>query len=736
MSEATRLVEHQPRAENSEASDRGTVTIFALVVSCVIAVLYYAGRIGFVNSVKPLVATLGLSLFVTVAPYIGWRLLRRGHYHEADNWWRSHPALTLWAFALTALVGLLTQATEVNPGVVLEIVGYASAAATLISVFRHGNRRANALFILFSAAFAVWVSGVAWSTRYKSPVFWETLEYRANVHHDPLYNASIATHMPTYGIPSTGLDGLPYIPYHYGSGWVIAMWAKLVGMDVLSMYTLGPSLIAIPLFFAAVLLLAVEAKRRSSANDPRRGRPLNSDYAAWAFFVAATVGVIPTSGMDAMGIWNLHAMISESYVVGLPVFLLVLCVTIAYWRRKRSSSGVADIVFLLGFVPVMLVVTGFLKVSLMLLLLASGIGVVLLARLLRDRWVVLSAVVGVGVSALTYKLVSVSAQNQGLVPFSYMRFYVNASWWPYFILAHLFWSWVYIYLRLREERLTTIGELRVAASEGRITDVVVVAIIMLAGWLPGELIEIHGGSAVYFSDVQRWVALALLMAAASRWLGARRSEPSPVVNSSLSHRIRLSHALIALLAVPLALTVILNALRAPTTALRANIALRRALYAQAGIESRVGVRSLADSRVLAKGLSQSPDYTLIAALRQLDSTQVSLKRRSLLFIPQSYDRFWKLWLEPERCSFVPLIATATSGFALLDGMPPVDCQLTDQYGMTHYRRRMLPQTPAETTPTVLCEKARKKGFSRVVVLDGGGPSAVKIRALECAASPS
>ena len=46
-----------------------------------------------------------------------------------------------------------------------------------------------------------------------------------------------------------------------------------------------------------------------------------------------------------------------------------------------------------------------------------------------------------------------------------------------------------------------------------VLDAELVAVVAICGFLPGELITIHGGSAVYFSDVQRWVAapLALLI---------------------------------------------------------------------------------------------------------------------------------------------------------------------------------------------------------------------------------
>jgi hypothetical protein len=338
-------------------------------------------------------------------------------------------------------------------------------------------------------------------------------------------------------------------------------------------------------------------------------------------------------------------------------------------------------------------------------------------------------------SGVAYKLVSVAAQNKGLVPFAYLRFSgVNTEWWPYFLLVHLFWSRLYIYLRLREEHLTDVRSIRHAALEGRITDVVVMATVAIAGFLPGELVDIHGGSAIYFSDVQRWLAIALLMASAPRWLARLRSDRQTALGGTRSlGAIRLSRVWLAALIIPISITVILNVVRAPATAMRANVALRRALYAQAGVAPPASVRSLADSRLLATGLRRSPDYAVITALRDLDRMPAALKRRTLLFVPQSFDAFWKIWKEEGgRCSFTPMIAPATSSLALLDGMPPVDCDLTDQYGMLRYHRRTVPQTSADTTPAALCANARTKGFSRVVVLDGSPSGPITVNPVECA----
>jgi len=224
----------------------------------------------------------------------------------------------------------------------------------------------------------------------------------------------------------------------------------------------------------------------------------------------------------------------------------------------------------------------------------------------------------------------------------------------------------------------------------------------------------------------------VLMASAWRWLARRRQSAEFYRRVYIGlGGLRLSHVFLGLIGLAIGITMILNIVRAPATAFRANIDLRRALYAEAGVAGPVGIRSLSNSATLATGLRSSPDYVLISTLRALDATPQPLKQRTAVFIPQSYVHFWRIWTVPERCSFVPFIVPATAGMALIDGMPPADCVLTNQYGMTTYKRRTSPQLPADTLPAAICAKAKAKGFSRVVVLDDGDSTRVTQEVIEC-----
>jgi hypothetical protein len=708
--------------------DRLTASIFASSVAIGLAKLYWISRVGFANPMMPVFVTLGLALFVISVPSIVAVFIDSDELHKGSRWWRSAPFLSIGCIVLTAIAGLIVYPSGVNLGVLIAALG---TIAFLLVVFLWARRArlvSVALLLGLTACMTAWVGGIAWGTRYKTPLFWEQISDRGNVHHDPLYYVSMANSMRAYGVPSTGLDGVPYMPYHYGSAWLNSQWADLASVDVLSFYSLGPTVLMAPVFLFALLLLAAEARSawRLARPETAIARPLEREPVAWLVLVGATIGFIPSSALDALGIWNRHVLISESYLTGLGVFLLCCGLSVDWWASRAKDGSRGDALFLLLVVPILLVCLGFLKVSLMLLALAALLWVVIRSGFFRRRVFLTASLLALFVSAITFKLVSVAAQNQGIVPLSFMRNNADPRWWPYFILGHLFWSWVYIALRIREENTPTLSDLFAAIKQGRLLDAEIVAVVALCGFFPGEIISIHGGSAVYFSDVQRWLAAPLTMAIVARAISSRANALSRKGFAS----IRLRTVIGFCIAIPVGLTIVFNVARAVRNAAGMNIALRNELTSYSGFTP--ASRFVRDPAVLAAGLHRAPDFAMISALRALDAEPRAIKRRTLLFVPQSDSAFWNIFVgEPDRCSFAPFVGPATSGLALLDGMPPASCDLTDQYGMTAYTRRTTPQTAADVAPAALCTKAKRKGFARVIVLQRALDGSYSTPAIEC-----
>jgi hypothetical protein len=300
----------------------------------------------------------------------------------------------------------------------------------------------------------------------------------------------------------------------------------------------------------------------------------------------------------------------------------------------------------------------------------------------------------------TFAAVNLPAQNLGIVPLDFLRHNNEQGWQQFFPLVHLLWTWVYLGGRVWEEGARDFRSLSVAVREGRLIDAEALGVIALVGFIPGEILRIYGGSAIYFSDVQRWVALSLIMARIGVWIARRKPAPA-------SKGIRLSAVLAVFVLAPFVVSLFVNVAQISASLIRTNLALRRDL---------------------ARGSTYKP---IVTALRDVARLPRAERRRSLLFIPQTNAQYWSMFTADGRCTFTPLIAPGIASVAMLDGMPPYGCPLTDQYNMTSYTPRKSPQNPRDVSDHALCARARAKGFTEVIVLDAKGTNAPDRRRIDC-----
>jgi len=715
--------------DTPESDARETITTAATICTLTLAAVYVASRTGFENPITPVVHTAGLALFHLAVPLIVSGMLARVWQ---GRWWASQPFLTIGSLVLTLLAGTVARKTGYSIAQLVSLAGAVSAGAIVVRWLRRARVLPSALFVFGAAAFSLWSAGAVWGTSSnKTPLFWETFSSSATVHPDAFYVAAIANMLGTYGVPSTGIDGVPSIHWHFGSPWMFAQWADLIAIDVMSFYNLGYPIVVIPLFFAALLMVAVEIARRLPAGAVER--PLRRQHMVWIVVAAATIGILPEA--ELYSVTTMWYPVAESYLTGLAVFLLAVATAVAYWRPDRPQIRG----FCLMFVPATLAALGFLKVSLMILLLGAGLYLVVRLALWRQRIVLASVFLSLVACIVVLRMVLLPDQNQGISPLAFVRTYVGAGWQPFFPLVHFAFSWIFILGRLWEERLTTLADVRRGIRSGRLLDAEIVFLISVLGFLPGEILAIHGGSAFFFSDVQRWLAVALILGRVDLWWTERRQRrkvrDDGIVTGKPSRLagLRVSTVLAAVIVAPFGVTLILNTIRPAREMARANVALRRSFItssAPGATTLPAHLNSVANGPLLEAGLRRAPYYPLVTSLRRINDLPDAQKRRSALFIPQSYTEFWTM-LPDSRCTFAPLVAPALSGVALIDGMPPRGCKITDQYNMPVYQARTREQTAADVTSQALCGKGLQKGFSEVLVLEADSARMPRLHRLAC-----
>jgi len=721
-------------------ADARTLVVLAGILGATIGGVYWMLRIGFDNPVRPVLNSVALSLLLSTFPLVARAVIVRW---RDGAWWSSHAFLWLLGIGLTGLVGRAVPVVGLNPFIVLAAVGVVAYAVTLVRwIPEQGIVRCLA-YVAGAVAFGVWTAGVVWGRIYKNPLYFETFIANGKVHHDTLNLAATGNMLRTYHVATTGIDGLNYVPYHWGSAWLFVQWANFVNIDVLKFYQLTFPVVVIPFFFGGLVALALFLRNRRTPVDQEPER-LSGMF--WAVVIAISVGIAPLAGLDDMGVWTSNILISESYTIAVPAALLFAAVCtnwvdgiVPEFKSLSSATlGVADVLFLLVLIPFGIVLLGYLKISLMALAFGAAVFLFVRLRLYRRMPFVVSMAITAVVFYLTYKQVSLPAHREGFVPLDYLSSFVPPPWWPFFLLFHLAWTWVYTVYRLRAENIGDVHDLVVAIKGRRIIDVELLVALALVSIVPGLMIHIDGGSAFYFSDVQRWLAGAMLLSwiasAGNRLWPSRAPDAHPGIRGWPTRSVLVAFIVIAAVG-----SVVSNAIQWPLIMLRQNVAIREELYARAGYAvpaNRIrNIINLRDPGLLADGLRKSPNYAMATALESFQQIPTDMRRRQVLFIPQSDTRYWTSLARPTECSFQSFVGPALSGIAMVDGMPAVGCKLSKYYGIGSFAPRTKLQQPADTTDAVLCARAKAIGATTVVSMRFPGDSVVR-RDIVCNVRPT
>lgn len=713
-------------------SDRsfGTVAVASSFLAIGLAAIYWTLRDGFVNPVAPPAKAALLSLFIINTPYALRSLTRR--ITERYWWATSYSFYWILSFLLAAIAGKLAIVTGVNAFPVLAALGVAAFVYVFADWIRGAAFWRSFVVIAGALFFSTFAAGVVWGRIYKSPLFMEMLQVNGIVHHDTLALAAIANMLRTYGMPAPGLDGIPYMAYHWGSLWSFGSLAELLGSTTLGFYNLGYVVTILPLFFGGILAFAVEASGRR--------QDLRKRLKVLAILLVAVIGVFPITGMDSIGVWTSNLMISESYAVGIGAALLLTGTTIVWgrsWLRRAATSPIlrpADWIFIGLVLPVGIIAVGMLKISLMILGFVAAIYCALRLGLLRRPAVAAIALVFSVAVAIAVVFVSLPAHREGFQPLDFLKGFVPLSWWPFFFVAQLFWSLLYIVLRLRAEGVVTTAELRTTLRLRRILDVEVVALIAVLGIAPGLVTHIDGGSAFYFSDIQRWLSVGLVMAGATTLMPWMKSREKPA-GGGVSLRL----IAIVFISLPLVASLLANSVYWTKRMAAANAGTRLDAYPSAlAADIPPGIRGLPrlrDARLLQAGLEAKPNYLPTLELQSLATLPRSERRRTAVFIPQSDRTYWDLLKRPGACSFSGHVAPALTGMSMVDGMPPFGCSLSKYYGLGLHEKRSRDQTAADTIPAALCGRVRPFGLSRIMTIHFDPTGRAITRVDECRIAP-
>jgi hypothetical protein len=647
--------------------------------------------------------------------------------------------------------------------------------------------------ITIAFIFLVVLIGLVWGYGLQNPLYFERIVL-GTAHADTIFHISIASMIKMHWVASTGLDGVAYIPYHWGSHFIFAQLSKLSQVDVLTFYNLGYPVIFVPLLFATILNFVLSLRVKLDKN------PHFSGY-FWLILLVAFTGVLPLAFAHSLNLQTNAIFASESYLVSVSMVFILFAIIVHYINFGNFQHQKNDIYFLWFVLPFMLGIIGLTKVSLIFLLLVIYIFLFLRLKLFIKFEYWISMVLSAAVFFIIYKLTDYS-YGSGYSLFNFVRTYVAPGWYFFFLLLMYSWSWIYLILRLRALNIRNLQDLFTAINARQLLDLEIIFVMSLVGFIPGAIYAIVGGSAYYFMELPKWISLAMLLTV---FVG-----PPKNLTFLTWRSVKVNSVLLVIFSIPFVLAIVANLkIIVLDGFIRDNINVRTKFISKYDIgfkgfyadilkidNEKHNIFQAVDASMSNTQLALSSDnsYTFFKQLRSLSNLPQSEKSRTLLFIPQGNYLYWDhmsynsvhsigpalselamiegiqpyapRYISPARLDYITVqfypnasqIKTIKSSYSsapdtkIGDGIETYYSlreNLSDQekiqiynlfapfyyenlgyqsYGMYSFPTEQ--QYLQDTTDFGLCQKAKSKGFDKIIVLDEKGQNIVR-RDLDC-----
>ncbi|MFZ1806599.1 MAG: hypothetical protein WAU36_05230 [Cyclobacteriaceae bacterium] len=456
-------------------------------------------RLGFPTSDYDFIVIVGVALFIVNFSTV-YRILR-----PKTNILGEDAKITTLLLSIMILVSFLSM--NVKPFVfTLAITGFISLFFLMIKSKGDGNLSSLSKWVLIPLTLVIWILGQMYQKEIHHPLFVEKIGMGI-ISVDQLFHSSITEMIRTYGIPSFGLYGTPYLPYHYGSHFVMARFSELFGLKALETYNYVYPILFLPLYFRAFLFLVGDLFKvfHSKSQKP------SSHWSFWIVLAMVTAGFLPNDFLVKFGILE-SWIVSESYL--LSITFLFLCISLILSAGTRHVNWRSATLETLLFI-VLIIAVAFSKISVGFVAGLAGIYVLWRSGKWKSPILIMYGAITLIVIIVSLKFASPSSSDQGTSNFSFLysiRTYTSEQLRDMFLFVYYLFLIIFVTLRLNAQQVNSFARLIVSIRKRKLLDVEFLIVVAIMGFIPPAILFIGQGSGFYFLDVQTRLSVAFLMA--------------------------------------------------------------------------------------------------------------------------------------------------------------------------------------------------------------------------------
>lgn len=726
--------------------DKYTVIIFSSVLAIILSLIYLITRIGFPNPLSPVIKVLLLSFYIFGFPGFYRLVSSRTRLPYNTSYFTSDSFIALTNIFIVLLLSYFSPFIPFSIFYIFGTLGLIFILSVFIKWVSIKSFKKNIIFLLIFGIFSVWMAAHIWGQGYQNPLVIENI-IMDNVHIDTIYHAAMSSMIKTYGIPSTGIDGIVFRPYHFGSHWIFAQLSKLLNMHVIDFYQLAYPVIFIPFLLQSILFFSLDLKKYFHLEETNFSQIKVIIF--WLVFFILLMDCIPVSSGLSMR-YGLHTM-SESYMVSL-IFLFPF-LTLGIYSFNNNLTGVDNdnilkkIVSYIIILPMLTAIITLSKVSVGYLAFCVSVYLFIKLKLYREIIYIISIILTMlGMIAVVF-IVKSGQLGLKIQIFNTIIYYTTP---PLFYLFHFLFSFLYIAYRFYDNNIVTIKDSASNYNNNKIIDVEIIGLLCMASIMPFLFFKELGGSEFYFTDLQNIIVVPFLLANLDR---IEKLLKVGKIKYNNIYDIKIKHIIIIFIVSCFIIKALYTYTYELKTMIKYNFDTRLSIYYMSINDNIKNIKeytnnhglrwylkremekekrgwatilfddtiynNIKENIIYSKNiLDNNKKMIMVNNIYKLGNMRIKEKKETILFIPQSNHLYWGL------CSTkyeTPFIGPALSEIAMIDGLPEYGFTELEYktwgYGYLSYRYREKEQLPLEKIKDDICKKAISKGFSKLIILD-------------------
>ena len=464
-----------------------SLNTLSLVTTLLILVLCYWARTGMPVYVSPFsyVSLFALASTIFCLPdFIC-------HYFPSKNsWFRTTEFYTIFLILILSTAGLFFSNYSFWISFMIVPVGIALASWQLSQFIREKS------FLLLSAGliFMVFIILLFYSLDYHNFLFPEKI-ISGKGHIDVLFFSSMGSMFSTLGWASTGIDGAPYIPYHWGAYAVMGGLKTWTGINMLMFINVAYPAIFLPLFIKSLFSFLQRLTIYKGVS------PVNILF-AFAFLVF--VYSLPLAGFQFAS-----PMSSESFSIAIIFTFLYASNVISFISGSHKNRNL----FFLYSMSMILLIFIF-KISNGFLCL-TGMAYFYL-RVYNNYKNFMIAFTGMLIIAVfIYLFIYPTDRSTFSVPLTHRI----SNFWYFSVsfITYLSGALIAMIIILKNKSLENWQEVKSMIRSGEFLDLEILFIITLAGFLAGMYVSSNGTDVYFFCSIQLILSIPVLILITQRY---------------------------------------------------------------------------------------------------------------------------------------------------------------------------------------------------------------------------